>query len=383
MQAPTIVGELGIMQPIYTPELAFVPDVGDGGEFQTFKKPSVYVPYVQYDSIESLAVYGSVEGVSSIYVNSHQYVLPIPKPLTAGDVWQSKLKSKWDKKIIFDGSADEEWMELGTNLVNKYRYALPLPLGVYADTSNNNAGSNNFPLLAGGQTGDGVRGFTITLYSGKITIVVYSDGGALESFRSYLAANPMSLWYQSTNYDGTNGLTVSVSDYSWGFVELDGTEKWAIYPWIANAFYCDNIAPGVFIDNAKKDFAICNSAQQNAYANVLVLANGEFAIGTPDNKIVRTAFKDTSCATVEAWKARLAENHVQVVYQLATPETYATDPVDIFTDDGEMWIYAGKPLPWLKGGVTAEVATNNIVLNGKTNDERAGEYGTPQVHTFP
>lgn len=72
------------MQPIYTSEPARVPAVGDGGEFQTFKKPSVYVPYVQYDSIESLSVYGSMGGVSSIYVNSHQYVLPIPKPLTLG-----------------------------------------------------------------------------------------------------------------------------------------------------------------------------------------------------------------------------------------------------------------------------------------------------------
>ena len=140
------------------------------------------------------------------------------------------------------------------------------------------------------------------------------------------------------DYEGAEKLVVM---YNVGFVELDGTENWALYPAIANAFYCDNIAPGVFIDNAKKDFAICNSAQQNAYANVVVLANGEFAIGTPDNKIVRTAFKDTSCATVEAWKARLAENHVQVVYQLATPETYATDPMDFDNAAGPLTVMSG------------------------------------------
>lgn len=160
-------------------------------------------------------------------------------------------------------------------------------------------------------------------------------------------------------HEGAEKLVVT---YNVGFVELDGTENWAIYPAIANAFYCDNIAPGVFIDNAKKDFAICNSAQQNAYANVVVLANGEFAIGTPDNKIVRTAFKDTSCATVEAWKARLAENHVQVVYQLATPETYATDPVDFDN--------AAGPLTVLTGG-EVEVYNTSLVgereLNSKAN----------------
>lgn len=139
-------------------------------------------------------------------------------------------------------------------------------------------------------------------------------------------------------YEGTEKLVVT---YNVGFVELDGTENWAMYTEIANAFYCDNIAPGVFIDNAKKDVAICNSAQQNAYVNVVVLANGEFAIGTPGNGIVRTAFKDTSCATVEAWKARLAENHVQIAYQLATPETYATDPVDFDNAAGPLTVVTG------------------------------------------
>jgi hypothetical protein len=269
VQTPLNDGELEIMQPVDTTEPARVPAVGDGGRFQTFKKPSVYAPYVQYNSIEAVSVYGSVEGISSIYVNSHQYVLPIPKPLTAGDVWHSKVKSVWDNKIIFDGSADEAWLELETT-PNKYRYVLPLPLGFFADTSNNNAGSNNFPLLAQGQPGKGVRGFTITPYYGEFSIVVYSDGETLESFRSYLAANPMSVWYQSTNYDGTNGLTVSIADYQ-------------------DAIYANNF-------------------------------------------------------------------------------------VDIFTDDGELWV---------DGGDFVEVATNNIVLNGVTNDERAGEYGTPQVHTFP
>lgn len=271
MQTPLNDGELENNQPISISEPARVPAVGDGGEFQTFKKPSVYVPYVQYDSIERITMYGSVEGVSSIYVNSHQYALPIPKPLMAGDVWHSKVKSVWDNKTIFDGSADEAWVQFATQIEGKYRYMVKLPLEtIFADTSNNKAASNNFPLLKGGYTYNGVRGFTIAKYLDEMWLFVYSDGGTLESFRAYLADNPMMLWSQSTNYDGTNGLTVSVSEYQ--------------------------------------------------------------------------------------------------------DETYANNFVDIFTDDGELWV---------DGGGFAEVAVNNIVLNGKTNDERAGEYGTPQVHTFP
>lgn len=138
-------------------------------------------------------------------------------------------------------------------------------------------------------------------------------------------------------HEGAEKLVVT---YNVGFVELDGTENWSLHSTTANAFYCDNIMPGVFIDNAKKDFAICNSAQQNTYANVVVLSNGEFAIGMSGG-VIRTVFKDTSCATVEAWKAKIAENHVQVVYQLATPEQYATDSVDFDNAAGPLTVVTG------------------------------------------
>lgn len=273
-------------------------------------------------------------GVSSFKVDSNTITLPIPRPLhrvgDVRDVWQSKLKSVWDKKIIFDGSADEEWLQLGTNLPNKYRYALPLPLGVRADTSNNNAGSNNFPLLAQGQTGDGARGFTIAPYSGEISIIVYSDGGTLESFRSYLAANPMSVWYQSTNYDGTNGLDVCLMKYQTGFVELDGTENWRLNTASGtNYFLFDRGLPnGRFVDN--EPTVICDRYKSASYSNrtspcVYAYDYGGTSLG----------FADNSYDSVDNWKSYLAAQKaagtpVQIAYQLATPETYATDPLDIY-----------------------------------------------------
>ena len=269
-------------------------------------------------------------GVSSFKVDSNTITLPIPRPLhkvgDVRDVWQSKLKSVWDKKIIFDGSADEEWLQLGTNLPNKYRYALPLPLGVRADTSNNNAGSNNFPLLAQGQTGDGARGFTIAPYSGEISIIVYSDGGTLESFRSYLAANPMSVWYQSTNYNGTNGLDVCLTEYQTGFVELDGTEASHLY---TDIFYLDYSA--AWPTPANRVNGVCSHYPYRTYV--------KGKIGLTDNgKAV--AYRPNGDYTGDEgglanWKAYLAAQKaagtpVQVAYQLATPETYAIDPLDIY-----------------------------------------------------
>lgn len=266
MQTPLNDGELEIMQPIDTSEPARVPAVGDGGEFQTFKKPSVYVPYVQYDSIERLAVYGSVDGVSSIYVNSHQYVLPIPKPLTAGDVWHSKVKSSYDKRIVLDGTESSHLYEGMFSL--DYSSAWPTPVSLASGVCSH----YQYRTYATGKIGITDNGRAIVYKpSGDYT----ADEAGLTNWKAYLsnqkaAGTPVVVYYQSTDYDGTNGLTVSIADYR--------------------------------------------------------------------------------------------------------DEIYANNFVDIFTDDGELWV---------DGGDFAEVAVSNIVLNGKTNDERAGEYGTPQVHTFP
>lgn len=109
---------------------------------------------------------------------------------------------------------------------------------------------------------------------------------------------------------------------------------------------------------------------------------------------MRIGFSDDSIDTAEKVNAYLAAQKAAgtpvVVYYQSTAydgtngltvsvadyqsEIYANNFVDIFTDDGELWV---------DGGDFVEVAVNNIVLNGMTNDERAGEYGTPQVHTFP
>ena len=276
------------------------------------------------------------------YVEPSITHLPIPRPLhkvgDVRDVCRTRVKSTWDKKIIFDGSADEAWRAMDTNSPNKYRYALPLPLGVYADTSNNNAGSNNFPLLASKRTYDGVRGFTIGLPTdGVITIFVYSDGGTLESFRSYLAANPMILWYQSTNYDGTNGLDVCLTEYQTDFVELDGTEASHIFE---GMFYLDYSAS--WPTPANRVNGVCSHYPYGAY--------GKGKIGLTDNGAAVVYNPNGDYTGDEGglanWKAYLAAQKeagtpVQVAYQLATPEVYATDPVDFDNAAGPLTVVTG------------------------------------------
>lgn len=263
--------------------------------------------------------------------------LPIPRELhrigEAADKCVTRVKSVYDKRIVLDGS--ENWL---------------ISAGVfYFEEAFHDSALVSAACDRYGYTGITVNGSTdvtadktFKLYAKNAGRIMIRDNTytSIKDFKAHLSEHPLTVYYQSTAYDGTNGLDVCLTEYQTGFVELDGTENWSLHSTIANAFYCDNIMPGVFIDNAKKDFAICNSAQQNAYANVVVLANGEFAIGMSGN-VIRTVFKDTSCATVEAWKAKIAENHVQVVYQLATPEQYATDPIDFNNDAGPLTVVTG------------------------------------------
>ena len=302
----------------------------------------VTVEYAGENRIASITAYGenaqggtteapvALTGISSVTVNDDVTELPIPRPLhkvgDVRDICRTRVKSVYDKRIVLDGS--ENW---------KIYSSKPNSFHIPASERIVKGLSDSYPTLKPSEIGtqNGIY-LSYTL----VIIVTHLACSTVEELKAKLAENPVTVYYQSTAYDGTNGLDVCLTEYQTGFVELDGTENWSLHSTIANAFYCDNIMPGVFIDNAKKDFAICNSAQQNAYANVVVLANGEFAIGMSGN-VIRTVFKDTSCATVEAWKAKIAENHVQVVYRLATPEQYATDPIDFNNDAGPLTVVTG------------------------------------------
>lgn len=121
-------------------------------------------------------------------------------------------------------------------------------------------------------------------------------------------------------YEGTEKLVVT---YNVGFVELDGTEPWV---WNTSNPY---IFMTAFASNHKLGVAPACSHYQGApgdvpkVSQVIINSNGTIAI------------KDPSWQSAEDAKAYLAAQKaagtpVQVAYQLATPETYAIDPLDIY-----------------------------------------------------
>ncbi len=138
-------------------------------------------------------------------------------------------------------------------------------------------------------------------------------------------------------YEGTEKLVVT---YNLGFVELDGTEASHLYE---GMFYLDYTP--VWPTPANRVNGVCSHYPYGTY--------GKGKIGLTDNGAA-VVYKPNGDYTGDEgglanWKAYLAAQKeagtpVQVAYQLAAPETYATDPLDIDNAAGPLTVMTGGEL---------------------------------------
>lgn len=251
-------------------------------------------------------------GVSQFTVKNQLYQPKLVRPLRRVDQVKDELqtcfKSVYDKRIVLDGT--ESWKLSG-------------------------AGVTYLILVNGIAAGDHIASSYLKayendkLYGKKVGIAASSRSGTIRVYlpdnanpSEYFETKPLTVYYQSTAYDGTNGLYIQQTTYNVGFVELDGTENWqwnsnTAWPYIAT-----------FLPNNKTGVAPVCSHYQGTGA--VVPAASQVAI----NEFGSLIIKDPSWQSVEDAKAYLAAQKaagtpVQVAYQLATPEVYATDPIKI------------------------------------------------------
>ena len=253
--------------------------------------------------------------------------LPIPRPLRkvgdVRDVCRTRVKSVYDKRIVLDGT--ENW-NISSSKPNSF--LTPVSERIV------NGLSDSYPTLKSPEIG--TKNGIYLNYTADI-IVTDLACSTVEEFKAHLSAHPLTVYYQSTAYDGTNGLDVCLTEYQTGFVELDGTENWqwnsnTAWPYIAT-----------FLPNNKTGVAPVCSHYQGTGA--VVPAASQVAI----NELGSLIIKDPSWQSVEDAKAYLAAQKaagtpVQVAYQLATPEVYATDPLDIDNAAGPLTVMTGGEL---------------------------------------
>lgn len=253
--------------------------------------------------------------------------LPIPRPLhkvgDVRDVCVTRVKSIYDKRIVLDGS--ENWTAR-SNTSHSFVVGLSVRSLKGLSDSYYSMRVNDIDVI------NGV--YLLNTSSITITDLAYST---VEEFKAHLSEHPLTVYYQSTAYDGTNGLDVCLTEYQTGFVELDGTENWSWNTSTAWAYI------GYFLPNNKTGVAPVCSHYQGTGA--VIPAANQVAI----NELGSLIIKDPSWKSVDDAKAYLAAQKeagtpVQVAYQLAAPETYATDPLDIDNSAGPLTVMTGGEL---------------------------------------
>lgn len=272
-------------------------------------------------------------GISEFTIKNQLYRPELVRPLRrigqVKDKLQTCFKSVYDKRIVLDGA--EDW-KMGSavgdgapyifcDLLNDHYQAFPIISSRFPSTNILTSNKNQ-----------GIGCWDRSLYLRYDSLFTN-----VEELKTYLSAHPLTVYYQSTAYDGTNGLDVCLTEYQTGFVELDGTEVWAGYARISTVggnFYEMPIpkkpeASNVQVTGTLSSHLTCDNAYTKKGDCVWAFVNTQSALST-----LRIGFSDDSIDTAEKVNAYLAAQKaagtpVQVAYQLATPETCATDPIKI------------------------------------------------------
>lgn len=283
--------------------------------------------------------------------------LPIPCPLRkvgdVRDVCRTRVKSVYDKRIVIDQNSDifpsGDVSVVGTS--RRFNIELPdlpaTPYDVLGAVACDKLPRRTAGGSSGGTYGRDELGISVQNDSNSHSINFRVPGcKTLEEIKAWLADNPLIVYYQSTAYDGTNGLDVCLTEYQTGFVELDGTESNLEYfPEYENLAINGVMSAGS--TTAPNVYGTCMSSH---FAMVPVGASPlpeNTVFGQPKyNRIIIHTSKWNSLETAKAYLAAQKEagTPVQIAYQLATPETYATDPIDFDNAAGPLTVMTGGEL---------------------------------------
>ena len=202
-----------------------------------------------------------------------------------------------------------------------------------------------------------------------------------EDAKAYLAAQksagtPVTVYYQSTAYDGTNGLDVCLTEYQTVFAELDGTESQFTYA----ATETKGLVVGLADDLEIGFLMLCShgvySSTGTESIRVWRLSSGKVGIYLPESLVTPYGYEGT-VTTVKSAAAgyfaaqKEAGTPVQIAYQLATPETYATDPIDFDNAAGPLHVISGGELEVRMTelvGTRSDVSNNTVAFTETAQD---------------
>ena len=292
--------------------------------------------------------------------------LPIPRPLhkvgDVRDVCRTRVKSVYDKRIVLDGTeiwteyTDENWQGAGYHVYRFYDADALLGQPIVSNKYPSRRGSSSFKGTLGVASG------------GQSILFSVVEQKTVDDWKAYLAdqkkaGTPLIIYRQSTAYDGTNGLDVCLTEYQTGFVEIDGETVRGNYAQNGERPYGVVVSPSTIVSPESLICSNANVKNQNLNWGYVYAANNpikDFIFGLIGSDITSTTELNAYFAAQKA-----AGTPVQIAYQLATPEVYATDPVDFDNTAGPLTVMTGGEVEVYN---TSLVGERELNLKANIND---------------
>ena len=286
------------------------------------------VPYTPYTG----ASYGTVaktKGASEI-----NKLIPLTDPLCEGDTVETCAKSGCDKRIIIRGDeTDGTW----SGYKSSTTYTLVLK-------SKGAGGTTVFSDKFTPGTAD--IGNIFTNASGDIAFIFpYENVKSVEDGKSALSQMRPTVWYRSTEYTEENDIPVCLETHVQGAFELDGTESGMLSS--SNGAILVNAGhkmPGKAKGGANS--GLCSIAKMQ----YLTAGSGFYFDPTSTNlwfgKLYAAEFGTYAEFQAKQSELYAAGTPAQFVYPLATPITYAHDPVylEAYPDGNGKFTVSGEKL---------------------------------------
>lgn len=209
----------------------------------------------------------------------------------------------------------------------------------------------------------------VTLYP----MLVYGSDAPTE-FESYNGNTyNISLSSAGTVYGGTLDVVSGVLTVTHGYILLDGTQRFGLTNWRATENSIGWVYPyslaNHFIERTDKIVPDIKSDKLPTIAYSVAFAGSSIGISTVSSTTGKSDYgiavrvADTSLTNETAINAYLAENPIQVVYKLATPQTYQLTPT-------EVTMLIGRNTIWMDadGKIKLDYKTNAIATKGDVNE---------------
>lgn len=249
------------------------------GQPVTYSGTPVSIAYAGAQRIASITAYGetpqggtteapvALTGISSVTVNEDVTELPIPRPLRkvgdVRDVCRTRVKSVYDKRIVLDGT--ENW-NISSSKPNSF--LTPVSERIV------NGLSDSYPTLKSPEIG--TKNGIYLNYTADI-IVTDLACSTVEEFKAHLSAHPLTVYYRSTAYDGTNGLDVCLTEYQTGYIESYADES-ITTAWISSTGALSTGAEVAYVLSSPETYATDPLDIDNAAGPLTVMTGGEVEV---------------------------------------------------------------------------------------------------------